>query len=521
MIQALPQTYTNIYIAGVGASAGGLEALHALLAGLPPGPHNLAIIIAQHLSPTYNSQLVSLLNRATHLEVEEARNDMYIESGKIYVTPPDSHIGIQHGKIILIKASATTSPKPSVDNFFYSLAEEKREKAIGIILSGTGTDGARGINAIKLAGGITIVQEPANARYSGMPTAAIETGIVDLVLPVDQIWKELGKVAGMTDFAHLPLTEPGTQPAMQQLFKLLTSRSGTDFSQYKAFSLHRWIEKRLAGLHLANVESYLSYIDTNPSEVEELHDNILISLSSFFRDADAFGELEKQLAALIASRDKGESIRIWTTGCATGEEAYTIAILFHRLLKENINQYSIQIFATDIDEKAIAFARKGIYPQSALQHIPDNIKQEFFISTGTEYELINSVKSMVLFSRHDLTSSPPFLRQDLITCRNLLIYFNNSLQQVVIPLLHHALQPDGLLFLGMSETIGRFTDLFSIVDGKHKIFRKKTGSSLNTYTQPAKHTDDKTLIRPNPGRNLSCQICSKRRSTILLITRMW
>ncbi|MCS7004314.1 MAG: PAS domain S-box protein [Cytophagales bacterium] len=477
----MEKNLNEFYIVGVGASAGGLEALQEFISHLPKELPNAAIIVAQHLSPTYKSMLVQLLGRQTSLEVIEARNGLNIVPGKIYITPPDSEIAVKQNFIQLKKAASGVQPKPSVDAFFQSLAEEKQEKSIGIILSGTGTDGANGIRAIKNAGGITIAQEPQTAKYDGMPISAIETGQVDLVLSPDKIGEELQEILN-TPPTLLHIKEK-QQPnnALDKILHLLSKRSGTDFSNYKPSTICRRLEKRMATLKIEKgLEQYVEYVENHPEELDILFDNVLIGVTSFFRDTEAFKVLEKYLAKIVINNSATKQIRIWTPGCATGEETYSIAILLAKILGNKLSDYNIQIFGTDIDEKAITHARKALYDKSVVANIPDYILDSYFLKKGNQYEVIKPIRQLVLFSKHDVANNPPFLKLDLISCRNLLIYFGQNLQKHIIPIFHYALNPDGYLFLGKSETVGQFTDLFQTIDGKYKIFQRKRGSHLHT-----------------------------------------
>lgn len=463
------------YIIAIGASAGGLEALQDFLYHLPE-LNNTAIIIAQHLSPTHKSMLVQLLGRQTRLSVAEAENGLLVKSGNVYITPPDNEIAVSGGHIIMQKPSSGIGPKPSVDILFRSLAEEAGKRVIGIILSGTGSDGAAGVKAIKDKGGIVIVQDPKSAKYDGMPQSAIQTGAANLIMPPENMGEAIA--------AHLAEPEKiGRQQAiaekssgeLEKIMQLLNKRTGTDFSNYKSATIIRRLEKRLSILGIDNMATYLTLLEKDTREQDEMFNLVLIGVTMFFRDPEAFDSLEKTLKALIASKKEQDAIRIWVPGCYTGEEAYSIALLLSKLLKDRITLYNIQIFATDIDEKAIAIARKGVYSDTSLEKVPKAFIEEFFVPNGKNFELIKSIRSMVLFSKHDLTSNPPFLKLDLISCRNLLIYFGTALQQQILPLFHYALLQDGYLFLGKSETIGQFGDLFSAIDAKNKLYQRKRG----------------------------------------------
>ena len=420
----------RLYIIGIGASAGGLEALQDFLKHFPDNQSNFCIIVAQHLSPTYRSMLVQLLKRETKYEVKEAAHKDQIASGVIYITPPDKDIRVVENKIVLSKPHFITGPKPSVDTFFTSLSVNTPSYTIGVILSGTGSDGAEGIKAIKENGGITIVQEPQTAKYNGMPLAAIETGAADLVLSPDKMGEEIREIIDNPESARqfTPVIVSENNQSIETIFRMLTDATGTDFSHYKPSTFCRRLEKRLGKLKIESIESYLQYIEKNPEEIQELFKNILIGVTSFFRDKEAFKQLEETLQKLIAGKNPRDAIRIWIPGCATGEEAYSIAILISKILKDRISQYNIQIFGTDLDENAISIARKAIYSEEALNNLSADLKETYFMQVGESFEVIKSLRSMVLFSRHDVTNNPPFLKLDLISCRNLLIYFGNNLQ---------------------------------------------------------------------------------------------
>lgn len=496
------------YIAGVGASAGGLESISEFLKQLNANTEKLAIIIAQHLSPTYKSRLVELLGRATELTVKEASDNSVIEAGTVYITPPDSDITIKDDRIFLNKPSSTIGPKPSVDTFFYSLAREKGHNAIGIILSGTGSDGASGIMEIKKMGGFTLAQEPETSKYSGMPIAAIETGDVDAVLAP----------ASMADALSEYMNNPDNYPShgkkvnipiniFRRILNLLTDRTGTDFTNYKQSTIERRLEKRITQLNIRDLEDYYKYLQSEEKELDILFNNILIGVTSFFRDQDAFDELKSHLEDLISNKSQDRPIRIWVPGCASGEEAYTIAIIISELIRGKYSHFDVQIFATDIDEKAINHARKGVYPESSFENVPDVVVQKYFVKRDNYYELVKSIRGMVLFSKHDVTNNPPFLKLDLISCRNLLIYFGSGLQKQVIPIFHYALNPQAILFLGKSETVGQFTDLFSTIDAKNKIFQRKLGGGIHSV-KFSRFRPQKTLSsrenRPNtPKAELS------------------
>ena len=474
MTQVPTEIPQDITIIGIGASAGGLEALQEFLAHLPITLQNVAFIVAQHLSPTHKSRLVELLSKNTSWKVVEAHHGEVITAQTVYITPPDTEIELLRNRIKLSKPLNALRPKPSVDVLFESLATHQQSKAIGIILSGTGTDGTDGVRAIKKVGGYTIAQEPNTAKYNGMPVSAIESGNVDWVLSPDRIGEEIYHLLQDPDNLSLRYNQEDIpSSSLQQIFSILSQRTGTDFSNYKPSTVLRRLEKRIAALQLKHIDAYLKFLESNPSEVDTLFDTILIGVTSFFRDKEAFESLEEYVGKIVQAKRKTETIRIWVVGCATGEEAYSIAILLHKLLKKYEKECGVQIFATDIDEKAIMKARKGVYPAHTLTEMPKELIEQYFLQKGNDYELIKAIRSMVLFSKHDITNNPPFLKLDMITCRNLLIYFGTNLQKQIMPIFHYALNPHGYMFLGKSETVGHFSNLFSTIDAKSKIFQQK------------------------------------------------
>lgn len=470
---------TTPNIIAIGASAGGLEALQDFLSHLPPLP-GTCIIVAQHLSPTHKSMLVQILSRETALSVAEAEHGKILEADKVYITPPDKEISISKGKIQLKKPTVSAGPKPSVDVLFQSLSEENSYKIIGVILSGTGSDGAIGVKSLRKNGAFLIAQDPDTAKYNGMPLASIQTGAIHAILSPEAMGEEIATYFSRARRAILIDHESEeTSQALSQIMELLSKRTGTDFSNYKSATIARRLEKRMAMLHLQSIKEYLAVINKNPGEAEEMFNIILIGVTAFFRDPEAFSALETHMRTFIDGKDGQGTIRIWSPGCSTGEEAYSIAIMLHRLLRDQTHQYTIQIFATDIDERAIATARRGIYQESTLSGLPEEVIEQYFIPGEEGYEVQKSIRSMVLFTIHDVIRHPPFLKLDLICCRNLLIYFNAALQQQVLPVFHYALNPDGYLFLGKSETVGQFSDLFASTDTRHRIFQRKRGGNLN------------------------------------------
>lgn len=466
-------TAKRLHYVGIGASAGGLEALRPFVASLPRHA-NMTYIVAQHMSPDHRSLMVELLQRETELKVESARNNILPKADRIYVAPPNTDITVADGKLRVSQPTNTIGPKPSVDRFFMSLADDREDCAIGVILSGTGSDGARGIKAIKAAGGIAIAQEPKSAKYDSMPHSAIRAGGTDLVLQPHEIADQLlsivqrrGEPPVMGD------SEDTLPPAMRGIVRQIAAHAGMDFTNYKDATISRQILRRMAAMQISNLDAYADYVHTNRQELTELAGNFLICVTSFFRDADAFESLRTVLRDLLKSKRPGDDIRIWIPGCATGEEVYSVAIILAEELGAQRHGYRIQLFATDINLEAVEIARAGIYPESALSGIDSALITRHFHAHDGMYHIDKSLRDMVLFARQDLVLDPPFVRLDMITCRNLLIYFKHELQERVMKVFHYALRNHGILFLGKSESIGKVGNLFVEKDRKHKIFLKR------------------------------------------------
>ncbi len=462
----------EVFLVGIGASAGGLEALRALLPNLPVGM-NAAYVITQHLAPAHPSMLASLLERFTRMPVAEVASNQTIKPDTVFICPPGQDLVVKKGRLSLSKSTTAVGPKPSVDYFFTSLAENFRERAVGIILSGTGSDGAHGIRAIKAEGGLTIVQDETSAKYNGMPHAAIETGNVDLVLPAEEIGKNLRDLLQHPRPLIVEPREEETPGSLPTILNLLVKKTGCDFSNYKPGTIMRRIERRMDIHRLGSLEDYVRFLHRNQQELFLLQKDILISVTSFFRDIEAFAALRKVLAEIIASKKKGDNIRIWVPGCSTGEEPYTIAIMLAQELGEWVNHYNVQIFASDLDQDAIDKGRRGMYPEATLVNVDPGIIERYFLHKDNMFQVVEPIREMLVFARQDLVRDPPFSRIDLISCRNLLIYFNSQLQDRVMPMFHYVLNPGGYLFLGKSESVGQFSDLFEPVDKKWKIFQRR------------------------------------------------
>ncbi len=486
----------DLVVVGIGSSAGGLEALQIMLAKVSDNL-DCSYIIAQHLSPTHRSMMVDLLSRITNIPVVEVQNGIVIKAKTIYMTPENTDIYVNNGKIYLKNVDSTFGPKPSVNYFFNSLAQAYGSKAIGVILSGTGSDGAFGIRAIKASGGITIAQSPQSAKYDGMPISAINTGKVDIVSSIENIATEISRVI---DNLGKNIGESINETFMQQLYRIIFEEKGVDFSQYKRSTIVRRIERRLAAVRVDTLNDYVDYLKINVEEVTNLYYDMLIGVTEFFRDAEVFEEVKEQIKAIVEKKEQGEEIRFWSIGCSTGEEPYTLAILLSEILKEKITKYKIKIFATDIDDESLKIARNGVYAETSLLNIDKDLISKYFTIQKNHFEIKKSIRELVVFSKHNIISDSPFLRTDLISCRNMLIYFNATLQQRFFPIVHYALKDSGILVLGKSETIGEHYDLFLTANKPLKIYKAQFtgikelprlynyGGASKNYEEPKPHS---------------------------------
>ena len=460
----------KLIVVGVGASAGGLEAMQAFVSNLPTDI-NMSFVIAQHLSPSYKSMMVDLLEKDSTIPICAAEDGEQLRANRIYICPPNYNIELMPGDVLKLSnfAEVLHTPRPSVDMLFESLAIVKGDQAIGIVLSGTGSDGARGIRAIKGESGFGIVQDPNTAKYNGMPNAAINSGNVDLILSPTEMGEELKNL-----LVFPSISRQGDSPLVpidvyRSIMKLIKAHCKVDFTLYKESTIERRIERRMVSLKIPEPQDYLDYLKNNNSEVTFLFNDMLIGVTSFFRDARAFDILRTELTHYI-NRKEDNVIRIWSVGCSTGEEPYSIAMMLSEILGKRLQDFKIQIFATDIDQRALNYARNAVYPEAALQNVPKSIKNKFFMVANDQFEVIKPIKAMVIFSIQDINRDPPFLRLDLISCRNLMIYFTLELQRQILPVFHYALNPKGLLMLGQSESIGVFQEQYRPLSKSAKIY---------------------------------------------------
>ncbi|MCB0196842.1 MAG: PAS domain-containing protein [Anaerolineae bacterium] len=473
-------------IVGIGASAGGLEAFEQFFTHMPPDS-GIAFVLIQHLDPTRKSMLVELIQRYTRMPVRQAKDKLPIEPNCVYVIPPNYDMKLQKHTLRLLKPTAPRGARLTIDFFLRSLASEQKDRAIGIVLSGTGTDGTLGIQTIKGAGGMAMVQLPETARYDGMPSSAIATDLVDFILPPEQmpiylinfLNQALPNLGRPNESRHVEVDD-----ALRHIFVLLQAHTGYDFSMYKEDTLRRRIERRVVVNQFSKVTDYLDYLQQNPLEVEMLFKELLIGVTNFFRDPEAFEILEHQIIPeLLPNPLPKEPVRIWIPGCSSGEEAYSIAILMYERMEHLAQRTKVQIFATDIDPDAVERTRAGLYPDSIEADVSPERLARFFRKEGHRYRIQKSIREMMIISTQNIIQDPPFSRLDLISCRNLLIYFRPLLQKKIIPLFYYALQPDRFLFLGSSESLEEYANLFSIVNKRWKIFQTKPGQNF-TQTIP-------------------------------------
>jgi two-component system CheB/CheR fusion protein len=492
----------NFPIVGIGASAGGLAAFEAFFSGMPEGTEpGMAFVLVQHLAPDHRSMLTELIRLYTSMPVCEVEDSMKVVNNCVYIIAPNYDMALLGGSLQLLEPTAPRGQRLPIDFFFKSLAADQRDRAIGIVLSGTGSDGTLGVRAIKDADGMVMAQTPETTEFDGMPRSAIDTGLVVYQLPAEKMPAQLINYA---KYAFGQFTSRADRPvqinesALKKIFVLLRIQVGHDFSQYKPSTIHRRIDRRMSVHQISQIEEYVRYLQHAPKEVEALFHDLLIGVTIFFRDPEVFQTLEEQvIPRLFAGKSTaGGVVRVWIAGCSTGEEAYSIAILLQERMEALKQSYTVQVFATDIDARAIAVARAGLYPLRLARFFtiePD----------GQGYQIHKAIRDMLVFSEQDLIKDPPFSRLDMISCRNLLIYLNADLQKRLIPLFHYALNPQGVLFLGTSEGIGDFLTLFSALDHKAKLYQRKNADPMTLHS-PSRFLPPLTALEAalprGPGR---------------------
>jgi two-component system, chemotaxis family, CheB/CheR fusion protein len=476
-----PPFKNNFLIVGIGASAGGIHALKEFFENVPV-PSGIAYVVILHLSPDYDSQLAQLLQTITSMPVLQVAEKMLVQPDHVYVVPPNQHLTMQDGHILVSPSTAVEERRAPVDIFFRTLAESHKTRAICVVLSGTGANGSMGLKRVKEQGGVAFVQNPREAEYSEMPRNAIATELVDEVLPVASIPAKILSYKDRQGTVHIPedaeLRPEEQQQALREIFTQLRLRTGHDFTNYKRPTLLRRIERRINIHNLSDLPAYVSFIQHHPDEITSLLKDLLISVTNFYRDAKAFDELEQSVMPLIFKGKNAENqIRIWVAGCATGEEAYSVAMLCAERTLNVIDAPKIQIFATDIDEAAITQAREGFYTINDAADVSLERLRRFFNKEGDGYRIRREIREMILFANHNFIKDPPFSRLDLISCRNVLIYLNHTAQEQVMETFHFALNPGGFLFLGTSESADSAADLYASFSREHHIYQSRQVAS--------------------------------------------
>jgi len=464
-------------IVGIGASAGGLEALEQFLKNVPVGS-GMAFVIVQHLDPTREGVMSELLQRATSMKVVQVKDRTLVRPDCVYVIPPNKDMSLLHGVLHLLAPVAPRGLRLPIDYFLRSLAQDQQEHSVGVILSGMGSDGTLGLRAIKEAAGVVLVQEPATAKFDSMPRSAIDAGLADIVARADELPGNI--LAYLQRTPQIARTEESleakTQSALEKVVVLLRAHTGNDFSFYKRNTLYRRIERRMGIHQISKMSAYVRYLQENSQELNLLFKELLIGVTNFFRDPAAWEQLRAQaIPALLADRPPGQALRAWVPGCSTGEEAYSLAIVLREALDElkpNGN-LQIQIFATDLDKDAIEKARQGVFPSNISADVSEARLKRFFTKEEHGYRVRKEVRELVIFAPQNLILEPPFTKLDILSCRNLLIYLTTDMQKKLIPLFHYSLNPGGILFQGSAETIGEFANLFTPLVGKSRIFRRK------------------------------------------------
>ncbi|MDW7730482.1 MAG: chemotaxis protein CheB [Bacillota bacterium] len=462
-------------IIGIGASAGGLEALELFLKNVPEDS-GMAFIIVQHLAPTRKDMMVELLQRVTTLQVIQVVERTVVKPGCIYIIPPNKDMTIFHGMLHLFEPAEPRGLRLPIDYFFRSMADDRQDKSIGVILSGMGTDGTLGLGAIKEKGGIVFVQDPSSAKYDSMPKSAIEEGLADVIATVEEMPLKIASYLRHKPYiggSEQALTDK-IQSSIEKVMILLRSKTGHDFSLYKKNTVLRRLERRMGIHQIDNTTTYVRLLQENPQELELLYKELLIGVTNFFRDPKAWEQLKTEAFPELLTGGKMQALRAWVPGCATGEEAYTLAIVFKEMVEliKPAQDPQLQIFATDISQEAIGKAREAIYPANISADISPERLEQFFVQVDNGYQVAKPIREMVIFAQQSIIMDPPFTKLDILSCRNLLIYLTQELQKKIIPLFHYSLNPGGYLLLGNAETVGNYTNLFGPLPGKSRLYRR-------------------------------------------------
>jgi len=462
-------------IIGIGASAGGFEALEQFMAHVP-NECGMAFVIVQHLDPTRKGLMPELLQRITRMKVMQVTDRTRVRPGCVYVIPPNKNMSILHGVLHLFEPSAKRGQRLPIDFFLSSLALDQQQKAIGVILSGMGSDGTPGLRDIKEKGGLAVAQEPSAAKFDSMPRSVIDAGLADIVAPADELPERIMAYLERPPHAEAPAEalESSMRGALEKILILMRSRTGHDFSYYKKNTLYRRIERRMGIHQIDKIASYVRFLNENPAELDLLFKELLIGVTGFFRDPHVWQTLREKKLPELLEHHPTHLLRAWVAGCSTGEEAYTLAILFREVVEtlKHGRNFKLQIFATDLDRDAIDKARQGVFSERISADLTPEQLRNYFTEEEGGYRVRPAIREMVIFSPHSLIKDPPFTKLDILCCRNLLIYLAPEMQQKLFPLFHYSLHPGGILVLGNAETIGQFTGLFITVSGKSRIYQR-------------------------------------------------
>ena len=516
-------------IVGIGSSAGGLEALELFLANVPKNS-GLAFVIVQHLDPIHKGIMVELLQRGTSMPVTQVKDRTRVKPNCVYVIPPNKNLSILHGVLHLLDPLAPRGLRLPIDFFLRSLAEDQKENSIGVILSGMGSDGTLGLRAIKEKAGVVFVQDPASAKFDGMPTSAIDSGLADVVAAAEALPARIADFLKYTPLIVQPelSLRDRLQSGLEKILIVLRAQTRHDFSMYKKTTIYRRVERRMAIHQIDKINTYVRYLQENPQEAELLFQELLIGVTNFFRDPAAWEQLKKEaLPSLLSGRAPSETLRAWVPACSSGEEAYSLAMLFKEAVEKlkparNLN---LQIFATDLDRHAVDKAREGMYLKNIAADVSSERLGRFFVQTETGYQVAKSIREMVIFAPQNIIMNPPFTKLDILCCRNLLIYLAPELQKKLMPLFHYSLNPGGFLFLGSAETVGTFTNLFSGLDDKSCIYRR-VGSALDpelvefpsAFSSPSKKPTPKPLISASSLQSMADQLLLQTYSPAAVLT---
>ena len=472
----LPDRKSDLLIAAVGASAGGIEAFTELISNLATDT-GMAFVLVQHLDPEHHSMLTELLSKKTAMHVKEVTNGMSVEPNHVYVIPPNATMSISRHTLQLAPRGEGRGLHMSIDHFMRALAEEQGNHAVGVLLSGSGTDGTAGLGEIQAHGGVTFAQDEQSAKYDSMPGSAVAAGCVDYVLPPKAIARELTRIARHPYLVRDqgPELVPAENTGLNLVFNLLRKSTGVDFTHYRQTTIVRRIRRRMVVHKIEKIDEYFKYLQSNPAEIKALYQDMLINVTSFFRNPKVFEVLKaKVFPAIMKNRAAEGSLRVWTPGCASGEETYSVAIALLEAVGDKAPETHIQFFGTDISESSIAKARRGLYPENIQGDVSPERLRRFFTKGEGDYRISKTIRDMCIFAQHNVLNDPPFSQMDLVCCRNLLIYLEPVLQNRVIAMFHYATRRDGYLLLGTSEGVGTATNLFSAEDRTYKIFLKKS-----------------------------------------------